>query len=99
MLDDLMSLSQVARILEVDPSLLVRRAQREQSPAQKVGGVWVTTLRQVVEADGRRTRGKRGPAPRPLPGCLSQLLEDAISPLGGNVPRDVPARGHGAKHA
>lgn len=77
-LDEVVSLTRAARILEVDRSLLVRRALKgEIEGARKVGPAWAATLRQVLESEAKRKRGKRGPAPHPLPERVRVIWEAA----------------------
>lgn len=79
-LDEMVTITRVAKVLEVDPSLLMRRAQRRQIPAEKIGNYWITSLRKVLEAEAARPRGKRGPAAKPLPERVRRLLEAETPP-------------------
>lgn len=75
-LDDPISIKDLAVLLHVDPSRLARRAKQERLPARKVGSTWIITLRQFVAAEAQgTTRGRRGPAPQPLPRRIQQLVD------------------------
>lgn len=75
-LDELISIPRAARLLGADPSRLARRAQAGRFPATKVGGNWITTLNQIIEAERSGTvQGKRGPRQKPLPKRIQDMVD------------------------
>lgn len=75
-LDELISIPRVARLLEMDRSTLSRKVRQGRFPATVVGGIYVTTLRDVLAAEASgRARGKRGPKARPFPARIQKLVD------------------------
>lgn len=75
-LDEIISIPRAARLLGSDPSRLTRRAQVGRFPATKVGGIWLTSLRRIVEAErAGTTQAKLGPQRKPLPKRIQDLVD------------------------
>lgn len=75
-LDELVSIPRMARLLEVDRTRLARRAKEGRFPAKLVGGVYVTTLADVLAAERSGSgQGKRGPRQKPLPARIQRLVD------------------------